>query len=289
MTQPPPQGPWGADDAQAAVPVCPRHPDRVAYVRCQRCGRPTCQECQRPATVGVHCVDCQKAATSQQRTIRTRFGGRARTGEPVVTWSIIATCAIVFALPYVLPDRLWIPLDNALIWAPAPPWFFDQPYRFVTTSLLHGSPWHLAFNMYALWLVGRQLEPLLGRLRFGALYLLSVIGGSAAYLLIGGLDAPPAVGASGGVFGLFAAYAIFIRRIGGDPRQVLIIVAINIGIGFVIPRIAWEAHLGGLAIGALVAATFAYIPFREARKQWSAIGAVVLGLGALSWLGYLIG
>ncbi|MEO8850324.1 MAG: rhomboid family intramembrane serine protease, partial [Allobranchiibius sp.] len=43
---------------QQTQPVCPRHTDRVAYVTCQVCGRPTCPDCQRPAAVGIHCVDC---------------------------------------------------------------------------------------------------------------------------------------------------------------------------------------------------------------------------------------
>ena len=50
------------EELPATGPTCPRHPDRVSYVSCQRCGRPTCPECQVPAAVGVHCVDCARQA-----------------------------------------------------------------------------------------------------------------------------------------------------------------------------------------------------------------------------------
>ena len=64
-------------------PVCPRHPDRVSYVRCQRCGRPACPECQRPAAVGVQCVDCVREAARSAPVIRTTLGGRVRGDRPV--------------------------------------------------------------------------------------------------------------------------------------------------------------------------------------------------------------
>ena len=56
---------YGPAGDPAEVPVCPRHPDRVAYVRCQRCGQPTCPECQRPAAVGIQCVSCVAQAAQQ--------------------------------------------------------------------------------------------------------------------------------------------------------------------------------------------------------------------------------
>ena len=68
MTQDPP--------APADAPVCPRHPDRVAYVRCQRCDRPVCPACQVPSPVGVHCVDCARQAQGRRRGPRTILGGR---------------------------------------------------------------------------------------------------------------------------------------------------------------------------------------------------------------------
>ena len=69
-------------DAVAPVPVCPRHPDRESYVRCQRCMRPTCPECQRPAAVGIQCVDCVAEGAKTVRQARTVFGGAVTDGRP---------------------------------------------------------------------------------------------------------------------------------------------------------------------------------------------------------------
>ena len=82
MTTPPQQD---AGQTVEQVPVCPRHPDRVSYVRCQRCERPVCPECQRPAAVGVQCVDCVREQSRGVRSARTVFGGAVGTGRPVVT------------------------------------------------------------------------------------------------------------------------------------------------------------------------------------------------------------
>ena len=125
--------------------------------------------------------------------------------------------------------------------------------------------------MYALWVMGSYLEPMLGRARFVAIYLLSALGGSVMYLL---LSTPPsaaqiatgdygmwwtgAVGASGAVFGLFGAFLVLQRRLGRSSAGMYVIIGINAVIGFVIPGIAWQAHLGGLLTGAGVAAAIAY-------------------------------
>lgn len=297
-------GPYGGaptPPAGGGAPVCPRHPDRVSYVRCQRCGRPVCPECQRTATVGVHCVDCAREAAKTQRQPRTVFGGKARGGDPVVTITIIVICTVIEALRYIAPG-LYQSLVVELMFAPA--YGLVEPYRFLTSTFLHGSIMHLAFNMYALYLVGGQLERLLGRSRYLALYVLSAIGGSVGYLAIAGVDAGGVVGASGGVFGLFAAYAVFIRRLGGDNRQILVVIAINMVIGFVFSGIAWQAHVGGMVVGAVVALIFARIPVNRrvgaapggtgsggvsgGTLQWLACGAVVIAMVAVVWLVYAV-
>lgn len=238
------------------TPVCPRHPDRATYVRCQRCEQPVCPECQRPATVGVRCVDCAAQAQRAARPARTAAGARVRNGTPYLTYGIIVVCVALELLRYVHFET-YVEVYRALVFAPR--FGLTEPYRFVTSTFLHGGIWHLAFNMYALWLIGNQLERLLGRWRFLALYLLSAVGGSVGYLAIAGPHAVATVGASGGVFGLFAAFAIFMRRLGGNPNQILVVIGINLVLGFVLSGIAWQAHLGGMAVGAAVAAVFAYI------------------------------
>src|SRR3954469_10138223 len=88
---------------QAAVPVCPRHPDRESHVRCQRCGRPVCPECQRPAAVGVQCVDCVNQGAREVRTTRTIFGGAVNPRGAVVTYTIMAICVVVYIAELVSP------------------------------------------------------------------------------------------------------------------------------------------------------------------------------------------
>lgn len=282
-------GPYGASPppANGGAPVCPRHPDRVSYVRCQRCGRPACTECQRTATVGVHCVDCAREQARTARPARTTFGGRARGGDPVVTITIIAICTVIEVLRYLAPT-VYEAIFVELIFSPA--YGLVEPYRFLTSTFLHGGVIHLAFNMYALYLVGGQLERMLGRGRYIALYLLSAVGGSVGYLAIVGPDAVGAVGASGGVFGLFAAYAVFIRRLGRDNRQILAVIGINLVLGFVISNVAWQAHVGGMVVGGVVALIFARIPVNRPTQsggisgtalQWLACGAVVLVLAGI--------
>src|SRR5450631_2589870 len=168
-----------------AEPVCPRHPDRVAYVRCQRCGRPTCPECQRPAAVGIQCVDCVREGQKSMRTPRTQFGARvSQDGRPVVTMTIIGICVAVWLLQrvsdQVTAQLAFVPLLGR-----------TEPWRFLTAAFAHspGNLLHILFNMYALWILGQFLEPMLGRARFAALYLVSALGGSVSYLL---LASPPA-------------------------------------------------------------------------------------------------
>jgi membrane associated rhomboid family serine protease len=261
----------------AADPVCPRHPDRVSYVRCQRCERPVCPECQRPAAVGVQCVDCVKEAGRSVRTGRTVFGGAvAHDGRPLVTQVIIAVCVVVYLLQRVEPD-----VTVRFLYAPVTT--VAEPWRMITVAFLHSPAnlFHIIFNMVALWLTGPYLESLLGRARFLALYFLSALGGSVALLLlasptdtedwVGG-----AVGASGAVFGLFAALFVVNRRLGLETAGIAVLIGINTVIGF-IPgyNISWQGHLGGLVTGLLVGAVLAYAP-KERRTLYQVAGLVAI-------------
>ncbi|WP_324650188.1 rhomboid family intramembrane serine protease [Georgenia sp. H159] len=267
-----PHGQAGGDQP----PVCPRHPDRVSYVRCQRCNRPVCPECQRPAAVGVQCVDCVARAQAAVPARRTVFGGRVREGRPVVTISLVALCVIAYVALRAGGDA-----RIHLVFVP----FLGEaePYRFLSAAFMHGGFLHLAVNMYALWIVGSVLEPALGRWRFLALYLVSAVGGSVGVLLFAAPDGlawlTPVVGASGAVFGLFGAIGLALRRLGRDTTQIVVLIVINTVIGFTIPNIAWQAHLGGLVTGLVLAAAYVYAP----RKQTAlvSVAATVLVSAAL--------
>lgn len=167
-----------------------------------------------------------------------------------------------------------------------------EPWRLLTTALVHQpiGPGagilglaHIGFNLYALVLFGRPLENVMGARRLLAIYGLSVLGGSVAIVvaaLAGLVDIrTEVIGASGGVFGVLGAVVVVQRRLGVDVRALLGMIAINFAIPFVVGRIAWEAHLGGLIVGAATGALFiANRGPRRAPRAW--LGAALI-TGAL--------
>ena len=282
-----------AAEPSAQVPVCPRHPDRPSYVRCQRCGRPACPDCQRAAAVGFQCVDCVNETKRTTPEVRTVYGGAAAAGKPRVTFGIIAVCVLVYALQWLVPGQVvyeQFAYNNVFA---TPQYGAFEPWRMLTAAFLHSpdSLLHIILNMYTLWIFGQALEPLLGRARFLALYLISAVGGSVGYLLLNPVLVPGqglvgVVGASGAIFGLFGAMLLVQRHRGGETRQLWVLIAINGVIGFLIPQIAWQAHLGGLITGGLCAAVLAYTPRgpRQRLLQAAGLAAVLALLIAVSWV-----
>jgi len=268
-----------AAEPSADIPVCPRHPDRPSYVRCQRCGRPACPECQRAAAVGFQCIDCVKEMKRSTPAVRSAYGGAVATGRPLATYVLIGLCALVYVLQWLIPGDV---VENQLAFASvyaAPQYGAFEPWRMLTSAFVHsqGFVLHIVLNMYMLWIFGQVLEPVLGRIRFLAVYLLSAIGGSVGFLLLTPVLPPTGVeGASGAIFGLFGALLVVQSRRGGDTRQLWILIVINGVIGFVVPGIAWQAHLGGLITGGLCAAVIAFAPRgpRQALLQSAGMAAV---------------
>jgi len=242
-----------AAEPSAQIPVCPRHPDRPAYVRCQRCGRPACPDCQRAAAVGFQCVDCVNETKRTTPDVRTVYGGAVAAGKPLVTFSIIGLCALLYVLQWLVPNEgIYRQLAFASVYAD-PAFGAFEPWRMLTSAFLHSQGFilHIVLNMYTLWIFGQALEPLLGRIRFLAVYLLSAFGGSVGFLLltpsyVPGQPLTGVVGASGAIFGLFGAMLVVQRHRGGETRQLWVLIAINGAVGFMVPQIAWQAHLGGL-------------------------------------------
>lgn len=223
----------------------------------------------------MHCVDCVAEAARTAPQQRTALGGRAHGGRPVVTLTIVALCVVSYVLQWTVPswtDRwLFSPVAGAF-----------EPWRFLTAAFLHSPSQllHIVFNMLALWMIGPYLEQTLGRVRFATLYVLSALGGSvAAVLLAPALDGwyQGMVGASGAVFGLFGAVLVVLRRLGRDARSILGVIVLNGVLGFVLPGIAWQAHLGGLVVGAALGAAYAYAP-RERRALVGVLAPVVVAV-----------
>lgn len=275
---------------------CYRHPDRQSFVLCQRCLRTVCPECQTQAAVGVICPECLRAqqaasptpAASRWRRPRSSTMTVVRDTRPLATYGIIGITAVVYLTQLIpgSPVQQWLAFNSAFL---IPQAGVIEPWRLLTVVLVHGSFWHVGLNMLALWMIGRSLEPLLGRSRFLALYLISALGGSVAVALL----APGVwvVGASGAIFGLFGALLIIGRHIGANVTGIAIIIGINFALPFVMGlmagsmasiAISWQAHLGGLVAGALVGFIYARTrAIRQRRTQLWLLVAVVVGLLAL--------
>ena len=140
----------------------------------------------------------------------------------------------------------------------APLLAMSEPWRMLSSGFVHDwtGPIHILFNSYAIWIFGRQLEPMLGPLRFLVLYLTSIVGGSVAVLWLSD-PVVPVVGASGALFGLMAAFFVIIRATGGNASQLFGLIAINFALGFFVSGISWEGHLGGMVAGFLIALVYA--------------------------------
>ncbi|GII56160.1 rhomboid family intramembrane serine protease [Planotetraspora thailandica] len=269
-SQPPPPTPQPPiQPGPEAVPTCFRHPDRETYVRCQRCDRSICPDCMHVASVGHQCVECVREGSRSVRQAKAPFGGGAVI-QPRVTWALLIINVLVFGLQYLMPGRF----ENEFA-VSAPYIYFGEWWRLITGAFLHSGTFHILFNMWALYAVGPEIERRLGSLRFGALYLLSALGGSVAIYLFG----TAAVGASGAIYGLFGALFVLAKRLGYDVRGVLWLIGINVFITFVLPGISWQGHLGGLVTGTLVAAAFAYAPAKNRTAiQFAAAAAVLVVL-----------
>lgn len=125
-------------------------------------------------------------------------------------------------------------------------------YRLITGGFLHAGFMHLAFNMFALYFLGKVLEPSIGTVRFVIIYFSCLLAGSFGAILLSGSDVVT-VGASGAVFGIFGAVFVIARGRGLNDmaRDVGIILAINLALTFTISGISIGGHLGGVIAGAI--------------------------------------
>ncbi|MFS0713413.1 rhomboid family intramembrane serine protease [Microbacterium sp. 2P01SA-2] len=278
---------------------CYRHPDRQSFVLCQRCLRTICAECQTQMPVGVICPEClrdqQKSsgAPRPRRAPRILRAVRSDDSRPLVTYGIIAVTFFAFVVGLIPGAGALVQSSLALY----PPLLYPdfsgtfQPWRLFTVLIVHSGFWHVGLNMLALWMLGRSLEPMLGRSRFLWLYLLSGLGGSVAVVLFGFTSA--VVGASGAIFGLFGALLVIGRHIGANITGIAVVLGINLVITF-LPlltsglgggngvQISWQAHVGGLAVGALVGLIYARTrTIRRRQLQIWLLGATAAGLIAL--------
>jgi membrane associated rhomboid family serine protease len=237
--------------------VCYRHPNRETGVSCSNCGKPICPDCMTATPVGMRCPDCSRQRT-QVRTLQNVYA------NPTATYVLIAINVLMFVGAWASggsTSSVYIDLgtlgraigpDGNLIGVAE-----GEYWRLVTGAFLHApnNPLHILFNMYLLYMLGTMLEPVLGHVRFLALYFASLLAGS-----FGALVAEPnglTVGASGAVFGLMGA-AFFLQRARGvDPWRSGLgpLILFNLALPFVFPglNISIGGHVGGLIGGSIAA------------------------------------
>jgi membrane associated rhomboid family serine protease len=262
---------------------CYRHPDRETGVSCSECGRPICPDCMTFGPVGIRCPDHSGRAKGARRVVRQVQ--RRTTGNRNVTKAIVAINVGIFLLQ--LAQGAPLMTDSGTIWQNGvlygPAVAQGDWYRLLSAAFLHYGPIHLGMNMLGVWWLGGILEDALGPVRYGLLYVVSGLAGSA-----GALIANPqgyTVGASGAVFGIIGAALVLERQrtyvFGGAAMTLLIV---NLAFTFAIPGISIGGHLGGLAGGALsilVLSRFGKGSAIYARNELVAV-ASLLAVGVLS-------
>ncbi|WP_278313983.1 rhomboid family intramembrane serine protease [Lolliginicoccus levis] len=281
--------PGGVPPEQPSLPGCTRHPDRPTGLRCNRCGRPYCPECLREAAVGYQCVSCVSEGARTIRPARNVAGAplRTMTGRPVVTLSLIALNTLVYLLTAAQSASLVSNFRASALfeaWALVPFYVAVGEYeRLIGSGFLHYGPLHLLVNMFVLYIVGREVEAVLGRGRYLAVYAVSLLGGSVSVMWLENVLAAT-VGASGAVYGLFGAMAVILLRLRQNATGIFVIIGINVVISITIPGISLWGHLGGLVAGAVAAAMLLYVPMLLARPGQGKAPGRRMGLIALAAL-----
>ncbi|HWC27869.1 MAG TPA: rhomboid family intramembrane serine protease [Solirubrobacteraceae bacterium] len=270
--------------------TCYRHSDRETGVSCSSCGRPICPECMTPTPVGMRCPECSRQTTK----VRTAATIRR---DPQLTYVLMGLSVIAFVATMAGGGGLVSRgggevIANGALFGPAVA--DGEWWRIVTAGFLHAGLLHLAFNMYFLYFLGTLMEPVIGKLRFGIIYFVSLFGGSFGALLL----TPDrfTVGASGAVFGLMGAAIIAMRVRGIDPMQsgLGMTLLLNLGITFLIPGISIGGHLGGLVAGGIVGVLMFELAERRRAPTAPVLGAcvalaVVLAVGCVAIAGSATG
>ena len=240
-----------------------------------------------PTPVGMRCPEC-----SRQRTRVTTAQAFTRGAVPVVTYALIAINVAVEVASVVAGGTAGLRggtggsqfvSDLALQRSPVAD---GDWWRLITSGFLHYGLLHLAFNMFSLYILGRTLEPAIGRLRFALIYFVSLLGGSFGALLV----SPHALtaGASGAIFGLLGATIVVMRNRGIDIMQSglgfwLIFLLIY---SFTASGISIGGHLGGLFAGGLAAYVMVVAPQRLRMPAFMP-NVLAAGIGIAAFAGSL--
>ena len=201
-----------------------------------------------------------------------------------VTYLLIAINVIVFILQMIgIIKTSQFGMNSELVKG-------GEYYRIITSAFLHGGVIHLLCNMYSLYVIGTQLETVLGKIKFSLVYILSII---AASLLSGVINAGSgimSVGASGAIFGLLGALLYFgyhYRLYLGNAivYQILPVIGINLIIGFTTPGIDNWAHLGGLAGGYLAGMI---VGINDKKNTLDRVNGIIVSILLYGFLTYML-
>lgn len=228
------------------------------------------------ASVGFHCPEC---LSSGRQTVRT---GRAAFTSPNRHWVTIVVVALnlaIFVATLGGDGGVGVRNDVTLDFAIFGPLIAENGewYRLITGAFLHANLIHVGFNMYLVWILGQQLETVLGWRRYALLYLTTLLAGSFGAVLV----APTAltVGASGAGFGLFGAMAVAQRASGINIWQSGLgpILALNLFLTFGVGGISIGGHVGGLIGGAVVGWLFWESPRVTGNRWFGEVAVAVFG------------
>ena len=184
---------------------------------------------------------------------------------PIVTYLLIALNVILYVIP-VLTNSYDVIINNFCVYGPLIK--AGQYYRIITGAFLHGGILHLAFNCYALYVIGSQLESYLGKVRYLIIYLFSAVTASLFSMIF---NSNPSIGASGAIFGLMGAlvyfgyhYRVYLGNV--LKSQIIPLILFNLLIGALSTGIDNFAHIGGL-IGGLLITSALGIKYKSSTSQ----------------------
>ena len=202
--------------------------------------------------------------------------------KPIVTYALIIINVIVFLLSLFNESIIQMFAVNRFFIAD-----LGQYYRLLTGIFLHANFLHLIFNMYALYVIGMQLESFLGKGKYLAVYLLSGLGGSMLSIFFSN---GYSVGASGAIFGLMGAllyfgyhYRVYLDSV--VKSQIIPLIVLNLLIGFTSTGIDNWAHIGGL-VGGILATMAVGVKYKSTKFEM--INGVIMYLIFIGFLGYMV-
>lgn len=204
--------------------------------------------------------------------------------KPIITYSLVIINILMYIIPILFGIYETI-LDKYSIYGPAVR--AGQYYRLITGTFIHANIFHLFFNCYALTILGSQLESFLGKPKYLVVYLFSAVIGSLFSVTFAGNYY--SIGASGAIFGLMGSlvyfgyhYRVYLGNV--IKSQIIPLILMNLGIGFLVPGIDNSAHIGGLLGGALITVA---LGVKNKSSNFEKINGIVVTILFLAFVIYM--